>query len=84
MSCPRRRPFDFDVAAFEKAVAQAAEQAQEGNLVVFGIRPTAQRQAMAIWRSPLRVMSRALEKALLKSLTAPLPKLSRRGALLLE
>ena len=26
--------------AFEKAVAQAAEQAQEGNLVVFGIRPT--------------------------------------------
>jgi mannose-1-phosphate guanylyltransferase len=30
-----------DDAAFEKAVAQAAEQAQEGNLVVFGIRPTA-------------------------------------------
>ena len=29
-----------DVAAFEKAVVQAAEQAQEGNLVVFGIRPT--------------------------------------------
>ena len=29
-----------DDAAFEKAVAQAAEQAQEGNLVVFGIRPT--------------------------------------------
>jgi mannose-1-phosphate guanylyltransferase len=27
-------------AAFEKAVGQAAEQAQEGNLVVFGIRPT--------------------------------------------
>jgi mannose-1-phosphate guanylyltransferase len=30
-----------DDAAFEKAVAQAEEQAQEGNLVVFGIRPTA-------------------------------------------
>jgi mannose-1-phosphate guanylyltransferase len=30
-----------DDAAFEKAVAQAAEQAQAGNLVVFGIRPTA-------------------------------------------
>ena len=29
-----------DDAAFEKAVAQAAEPAQEGNLVVFGIRPT--------------------------------------------
>ena len=29
-----------DDAAFEKAVSQAAEQAQEGNLVVFGIRPT--------------------------------------------
>jgi mannose-1-phosphate guanylyltransferase len=29
-----------DDAAFEKAVAQAAEQALEGNLVVFGIRPT--------------------------------------------
>ena len=29
-----------DDTAFEKAVAQAAEQAQEGNLVVFGIRPT--------------------------------------------
>ena len=30
-----------DEAAFEKAVGQAAEQAQAGNLVVFGIRPTA-------------------------------------------
>ena len=30
-----------DDAAFEKAVAQAAEQAQAGNLVVFGVRPTA-------------------------------------------
>jgi mannose-1-phosphate guanylyltransferase/mannose-6-phosphate isomerase len=30
-----------DDAAFEKAVNQAAEQAQAGNLVVFGIRPTA-------------------------------------------
>ena len=30
-----------DDAAFEKAVVQAAEQALEGNLVVFGIRPTA-------------------------------------------
>ena len=30
-----------DDAAFEKAVAQAEEQAQKGNLVVFGIRPTA-------------------------------------------
>ena len=30
-----------DNAAFEKAVAQAADQAQKGNLVVFGIRPTA-------------------------------------------
>ena len=30
-----------DDAAFEKAVTQASEQAQEGNLVVFGIRPTA-------------------------------------------
>jgi mannose-1-phosphate guanylyltransferase/mannose-6-phosphate isomerase len=30
-----------DDAAFEKAVAQAAERAQVGNLVVFGIRPTA-------------------------------------------
>ena len=30
-----------DDAAFEKAVDQAAEQAQAGNLVVFGIRPTA-------------------------------------------
>ena len=29
-----------DDVAFEKAVGQAAEQAQEGNLVVFGIRPT--------------------------------------------
>jgi mannose-1-phosphate guanylyltransferase/mannose-6-phosphate isomerase len=29
-----------DDRAFEKAVAQAARQAQEGNLVVFGIRPT--------------------------------------------
>jgi mannose-1-phosphate guanylyltransferase len=29
-----------DDAAFEKAVGQAAEQAQIGNLVVFGIRPT--------------------------------------------
>ena len=29
-----------DDAAFEKAVDQAAEQAQAGNLVVFGIRPT--------------------------------------------
>ena len=29
-----------DDAAFEKAVAQAAEQAKAGNLVVFGIRPT--------------------------------------------
>lgn len=29
-----------DEAAFEKAVDQAAEQAQTGNLVVFGIRPT--------------------------------------------
>ena len=29
-----------DDAAFEKAVAQAAEQAQGGSLVVFGIRPT--------------------------------------------
>ena len=29
-----------DDAAFEKAVKQASEQAQEGNLVVFGIRPT--------------------------------------------
>ncbi|MCH1516586.1 MAG: mannose-1-phosphate guanylyltransferase/mannose-6-phosphate isomerase [Alphaproteobacteria bacterium] len=29
-----------DDAAFEKAVAQAAEQAQAGNLVVFGVRPT--------------------------------------------
>ena len=29
-----------DDAAFEKAVTQASEQAQEGNLVVFGIRPT--------------------------------------------
>ena len=29
-----------DDAAFEKAVGQAAEQAREGNLVVFGIRPT--------------------------------------------
>ena len=30
-----------DDAAFEEAVGQAAEQAQAGNLVVFGIRPTA-------------------------------------------
>ena len=30
-----------DDAAFESAVGQAAEQAQAGNLVVFGIRPTA-------------------------------------------
>ncbi|MDB2477095.1 mannose-1-phosphate guanylyltransferase/mannose-6-phosphate isomerase [Alphaproteobacteria bacterium] len=30
-----------DDAAFEKAVSRAAEQAQAGNLVVFGIRPTA-------------------------------------------
>jgi mannose-1-phosphate guanylyltransferase len=30
-----------DDAAFETAVGQAAEQAREGNLVVFGIRPTA-------------------------------------------
>jgi mannose-1-phosphate guanylyltransferase len=30
-----------DDAAFEKAVGQAAEQAQAGNLVVFGVRPTA-------------------------------------------
>ena len=30
-----------DGTAFEKAVGQAAEQAREGNLVVFGIRPTA-------------------------------------------
>ena len=30
-----------DNAAFEKAVAEAAQQAQAGNLVVFGIRPTA-------------------------------------------
>jgi mannose-1-phosphate guanylyltransferase len=30
-----------DDAAFEKAVTEATEQAQEGNLVVFGIRPTA-------------------------------------------
>jgi mannose-1-phosphate guanylyltransferase len=30
-----------DDAAFEKAVGQASEQAQAGNLVVFGIRPTA-------------------------------------------
>ena len=30
-----------DDAAFEKAVSQAAEQAKNGNLVVFGIRPTA-------------------------------------------
>ncbi|MGC6511920.1 MAG: mannose-1-phosphate guanylyltransferase/mannose-6-phosphate isomerase [Parvibaculales bacterium] len=30
-----------DEAAFEKAVSQAAEQAEVGNLVVFGIRPTA-------------------------------------------
>ena len=30
-----------DDTAFEKAVGQAAEQAQAGNLVVFGIRPTA-------------------------------------------
>jgi mannose-1-phosphate guanylyltransferase len=30
-----------DDAAFEKAVGQAAERAQAGNLVVFGIRPTA-------------------------------------------
>ena len=29
-----------DDVAFEKAVAEAAEQAQAGNLVVFGIRPT--------------------------------------------
>ncbi|MFL2945982.1 MAG: mannose-1-phosphate guanylyltransferase/mannose-6-phosphate isomerase [Parvibaculales bacterium] len=29
-----------DDAAFKKAVAQAAEQARKGNLVVFGIRPT--------------------------------------------
>ena len=29
-----------DEGAFEKAVSQAAEQAQEGNLVVFGIHPT--------------------------------------------
>ena len=29
-----------DEAAFENAVSQAAEQAREGNLVVFGIRPT--------------------------------------------
>lgn len=29
-----------DDAAFEKAVTEATEQAQEGNLVVFGIRPT--------------------------------------------
>ena len=29
-----------DDAAFEKAVKQASEQAQDGNLVVFGIRPT--------------------------------------------
>ena len=31
----------FDDAAFEKAVALATAQAQAGNLVVFGIRPTA-------------------------------------------
>ena len=30
-----------DDTAFEKAVAQASEQAQAGNLIVFGIRPTA-------------------------------------------
>ena len=30
-----------DDAAFGKAISQAAEQAHEGNLVVFGIRPTA-------------------------------------------
>ena len=30
-----------DEAAFEKAVSQAVEQAQVGNLVVFGVRPTA-------------------------------------------
>ena len=30
-----------DDAAFEKAIAQATHQAQAGNLVVFGIRPTA-------------------------------------------
>ena len=29
-----------DDAAFEKAVAQAAKQVQDGNLIVFGIRPT--------------------------------------------
>ena len=29
-----------DDAAFEKAVGQASDQAQDGNLVVFGIRPT--------------------------------------------
>ena len=30
-----------DDAAFEKAVGQASDQAQDGNLVVFGVRPTA-------------------------------------------
>ena len=70
-------------AAFQKAVSQAAEQAQAGNLVVFGIRPTAPETGYGYLEVRRRVIIRNPCRALLKSLTAPrLSNISLRGAII--
>jgi mannose-1-phosphate guanylyltransferase len=59
-----------DDAAFEKAVAQAASRRKRVISSSLAFAQPAQRRAMAIWKSPQRVMARKRSKALLKSLTA--------------
>ena len=70
-----------DDAAFEKAVAQAAEPAQEGNLVVFGIRPTGPETGYGYLEvSGKGDVPQAL-KALLRNPTAQRPKNISRTAI---
>ena len=72
-----------DDAAFEKAVGQAAEQAEEGNLVVFGIRPTGPETGYGYLKSLKRAMHHRRSKVLLKNPTAQLPSsISLRDAII--
>ena len=69
MPCPCGDHLISDDAAFQKAVGQAAEQAQSGDLVVFGIRPTAPAGYGYLEKSLKQVMASNRLKALLKSPT---------------
>ena len=70
-----------DDAPFERAVGHAQEQVQEGNLVVFGIRPTAPETGYGYLEVAAAGDGPQALQALLKSLTVRRPSnISQRGA----